>query len=47
MSVHPGFGGQGFIPETMDKLGAIRRKLERQGLEIDWGIKLDSIRIVA
>ncbi len=47
MSVHPGFGGQEFIPGALDKLRAIRRDLERRGLaidlEIDGGIKLDNI----
>jgi ribulose-phosphate 3-epimerase len=51
MSVHPGFGGQGFIPESIAKLKAIRHELERQGLavdvEIDGGVKLDNIRMVA
>jgi ribulose-phosphate 3-epimerase len=47
MSVHPGFGGQGFIPETLDKVRTIRAGLERRGLaldiEIDGGIKVDNI----
>jgi len=51
MSVHPGFGGQGFIPETIGKVGAIRSEIKRQGLEldveIDGGIKVDNIRLVA
>jgi ribulose-phosphate 3-epimerase len=51
MSVHPGFGGQGFIPETIGKLQAIQRELKRQSLEvdleIDGGIKVDNIRLVA
>jgi ribulose-phosphate 3-epimerase len=51
MSVHPGFGGQGFIPESIGKLLSIRRELERRGLdldlEIDGGIKVDNIRMVA
>lgn len=51
MSVHPGFGGQGFIPETLEKLRAIRRELERRGLEVDvevdGGIKVDNIAAVA
>ncbi len=51
MSVHPGFGGQGFIPESIGKLEAIRRELKGKGLEldleIDGGIKVDNIRQVA
>jgi ribulose-phosphate 3-epimerase len=51
MSVHPGFGGQGFIPEAVGKVAAIRGELERRKLEIDveidGGIKVDNIREVA
>jgi ribulose-phosphate 3-epimerase len=51
MSVHPGFGGQGFIPESVGKLQAIRRELERRRLnvdvEIDGGVKVDNIGMVA
>jgi len=47
MSVHPGFGGQGFIPESIAKLQAIRRELDRRGLEvdleIDGGIKAENL----
>src|ERR1700692_1916722 len=47
MSVHPGFGGQEFIPAALDKLRYIRRELKRRGLsidvEIDGGVKLDHI----
>ncbi|HYA35270.1 MAG TPA: ribulose-phosphate 3-epimerase, partial [Candidatus Binataceae bacterium] len=47
MSVHPGFGGQAFIPEALDKLRALRREVERCGLdidlEVDGGIKIDNI----
>jgi len=51
MSVHPGFGGQGFIPESLAKLRTIRRELERRGLdldlEVDGGIKIDNLAMVA
>jgi ribulose-phosphate 3-epimerase len=51
MSVHPGFGGQGFIPESIGKVRAIRRELKRLALEvdieIDGGIKTDNIGLVA
>ncbi len=47
MSVHPGFGGQEFIPGALDKLRAIRRDLDRRGLavdlEVDGGIKVENI----
>src|SRR6201997_4494077 len=47
MSVHPGFGGQEFIPEAFEKLRTVRRELDRRGLkvdiEIDGGVKLDNI----
>ncbi len=50
MSVHPGFGGQEFIPASLDKLREVRRELKRRGLsldvEIDGGVKLDNIAAV-
>ena len=55
MSVNPGFGGQKFIPETLNKLRAARAKLdayeERSGrrilLVIDGGVKTDNIAEIA
>ena len=55
MSVNPGFGGQAFIPATLDKLKAVRAKIDaytaRTGrqikLEVDGGIKIDNIAEVA
>jgi ribulose-phosphate 3-epimerase len=51
MSVHPGFGGQGFIPSSLEKLRSIRGELDRRGLpvalEIDGGVKIDNIADVA
>src|SRR5580693_4344309 len=51
MSVHPGFGGQSFIADSVDKLRAIRAELDRRGLEIDvevdGGIKVGNIALVA
>lgn len=35
MTVEPGFGGQGFIPETLDKISALRKEVERRGLSVD------------
>ena len=47
MSIHPGFGGQEFIPKALEKLRAVRRELDRRALkvdiEIDGGVKLDNI----
>ena len=48
MSVNPGFGGQSFIPGTLDKLRQVRRLIDQSGrnirLEIDGGVKVDNIR---
>jgi ribulose-phosphate 3-epimerase len=51
MSVNPGFGGQSFIPATLDKLREARRMIDESGrnirLEIDGGVKVDNIREIA
>ncbi len=51
MSVNPGFGGQSFIPYTLDKLRAIRARIDALGkpvrLEIDGGVKVDNIGEIA
>ncbi|EMA8959018.1 ribulose-phosphate 3-epimerase [Vibrio fluvialis] len=51
MSVSPGFGGQSFIPHTLDKLRAVRKLIDDSGrdirLEIDGGVKVDNIREIA
>jgi len=48
MSVNPGFGGQSFIPATLDKLREARKIIDASGrdirLEIDGGVKVDNIR---
>lgn len=48
MSVNPGFGGQSFIPATLDKLREARKRIDESGLdirlEIDGGVKTDNIR---
>jgi len=50
MSVHPGFGGQKFIPETMDKIKAVRKMINEQNpacdLEVDGGIHLGNVKEV-
>jgi ribulose-phosphate 3-epimerase len=51
MSVNPGFGGQAFIPKSLDKVRDVRQRIAVSGrdirLEVDGGIKLDNIRAVA
>ncbi|GAA6134092.1 ribulose-phosphate 3-epimerase [Oceaniserpentilla sp. 4NH20-0058] len=51
MSVNPGFGGQSFIPNTLEKLSAARKKIDESGLdirlEIDGGVKVDNIGEIA
>jgi ribulose-phosphate 3-epimerase len=51
MAVNPGFGGQRFIPYTLDKLRAVRARIDEIGrevlLEVDGGIKVDNIADVA
>ncbi len=51
MSVNPGFGGQSFIPETLNKLREARKIIDESGydirLEIDGGVKVDNIREIA
>jgi ribulose-phosphate 3-epimerase len=50
MSVNPGFGGQSFIPHTVDKVRRLRRMLESNGLstdiEVDGGINPQTARQV-
>ena len=51
MSVNPGFGGQKFIPETLNKIREVRRRIDASGrdiwLEVDGGVKVDNIAEVA
>ncbi|WP_417330927.1 ribulose-phosphate 3-epimerase [Halomonas cupida] len=51
MSVNPGFGGQSFIPSTLDKLRQARQRIEASGrdirLEVDGGVKVDNIAEIA
>ncbi len=51
MSVNPGFGGQSFIPATLDKLHQVRQRIIESGrdirLEVDGGVKVDNIRQIA
>ena len=51
MSVNPGFGGQKFIPHTLDKLQQARKMIDESGydidLEIDGGVNVNNIREIA
>jgi ribulose-phosphate 3-epimerase len=51
MSVNPGFGGQSFIPQTLDKLKQVRERIDASGrdirLEIDGGVKVENIAEIA
>ena len=51
MSVNPGFGGQSFIPETLEKLRVVRDLIDsrnlRTRLEIDGGVKIENIKEIA
>ena len=51
MSVNPGFGGQSFIDSALRKIEDVRRRIDASGkdirLEVDGGIKIDNIRLVA
>ena len=51
MSVNPGFGGQSFIPSTLNKLREARKLIDESGrdirLEVDGGVKIDNIGEIA
>ena len=51
MSVNPGFGGQSFIPATLEKLRQVRQRIDAGGydirLEIDGGVKVNNIAEIA
>ena len=51
MSVNPGFGGQAFIPNSIDKINALRRQIQDRGLnvliEVDGGVNEKTIAAVA
>jgi ribulose-phosphate 3-epimerase len=52
MSVEPGFGGQGFIPSTLEKISSIDKTLKEKNLrdqiaiQVDGGIKLHNAKEV-
>ncbi|CDP21754.1 unnamed protein product [Coffea canephora] len=47
MTVEPGFGGQKFMPETMDKVRALRQKYPSLDIEVDGGLGPSTIDIAA
>lgn len=51
MSVNPGFGGQKFIAEALNKLRAVRQKIDASGrdiwLEVDGGVTVENIADIA
>lgn len=51
MSVNPGFGGQAFIPSALQKLAAVRKRIDASGrdiwLEVDGGVKAGNIAEIA
>ena len=51
MSVNPGYGGQSFIPSTLEKLRTVKQRVQESGqnirIEIDGGVKVDNIRSIA
>ena len=51
MSVNPGFGGQSFIPYVLDKVRAVRERIDETErpirIEVDGGVNADNIRAVA
>jgi ribulose-phosphate 3-epimerase len=51
MSVNPGFGGQAFIPATLEKISEVRQLITASGkdirLSVDGGIKIDNIGAIA
>jgi ribulose-phosphate 3-epimerase len=51
MSVNPGFAGQAFIPHALEKVAAVRRRIDETGrdvlLEVDGGVKVDNIAAIA
>lgn len=48
MSVNPGFGGQSFIPRTLEKIRALRSMIEKVGadvlIEVDGGVSMDNAK---
>jgi len=51
MSVNPGFGGQSFIPSTLEKISRVRKLIDDSQyeirLEVDGGVKLENISAIS
>ncbi|PKH01131.1 ribulose-phosphate 3-epimerase [Psychromonas sp. MB-3u-54] len=51
MSVNPGYGGQSFIPHTLEKLRQVKKLITASGrdirLQVDGGVKTDNIKAIA
>jgi len=51
MSVNPGFGGQSFIPSSLEKISQLRKLIDGQNkniqLAVDGGVKVDNIAAIA
>lgn len=51
MSVNPGFGGQSFLPSSLQKIRQLKQRINETGksisIEIDGGVKVDNIRSIA
>ena len=51
MGVHPGFGGQKFIPETLEKIRTLRRHIDEKGskclIEVDGGVNMANAADIA
>lgn len=51
MSVNPGFGGQAFIPASLDKIKRLRTKIDESGynirISVDGGVNQDNVREIA
>ena len=50
MSVEPGFGGQGYLEKSTERIREVRRMIKTSGrnidLEVDGGIRLDNLKMV-
>ena len=50
MTVEPGYGGQAFIPETLDKIRALKAEIDKRGLnidiQVDGGINAETAKLV-
>lgn len=47
MSVNPGFQGQAFIPQTLDRIKALRQTLPRAIIEVDGGVNMANVKDLA